>query len=314
MLVARAQRQARHAQQRGLEGQPAAVGHHDLCVAHEREEREPRERREQAHARAREGASCASPQPPRRARMKRPGPRALARQVLHRTHAGRESPRRVDLRRAVQREHAVAALRQALGRHARACAQPRQRPAQRVGHDVPGQVHARRDHAFRAQRARGGGLARVQEVAEAIHAHAVALLRQGAFTRAQPRLDVRERNTEPPRRERTGDGAVHVPHHDDESRLEGPERRDEPGGHALGALGPRRHVRQGRGGPGQREVAPERAGEPRVLVLARVDPEELPPPGPRGTHERRELHEVGPRAHHGHPGRLQGEPPSRRHG
>ena len=170
---------------------------------------------------------------------------------------------------------------------------------QRVDHCVAHQEDTVTGDPFPGQVLHAGLLGAEEKVADGVGEDAIDLLGHRPISAPQPRLDVRQRDPALCGHQSAGDRAVHVPEHQDDVGPELQRRRFE-GLHDLGGLrgvAPRAHS-QVHGGPGQLQVPKEAGAHGLVVVLSRMDQHGIDPlAAPVRGHQRRGLHEVGPRPH-----------------
>ena len=178
-------------------------------------------------------------------------------------------------------------------------------PPERVDHRVPDLVDPLGRGALGQEVGPSLGAVREEEVCESVGENAVDLLGHRPVARAQAGLDVRDGDLELRRRQRAGQGGVHVAAHDHEVRLlleEHPLDLDERAPGLLGmAAGTDPEVTVGRR---EAEIGEHRVRERGIVVLSRMH-DELPQARAlrKRVDDREHLHVVGTRPDHVDDGR-----------
>lgn len=314
-----AQRQARHAERGGLFLQAAGIGQHQRGAAHQADHLQVTLRRQHGHVFGpQQCAEAEALDVVARARVHREDQRQLRRHFGQHLEQRAQGGRIVDVRRPVQRDDAVA------GRARQQC---RVEPVrgqrggpracvfaagqQRIDHHIADEGDACSVHAFALQVGRRAALGRIQPVGDLVGEHAVDLFRHPPVIAAQPGLDVHDRHALLHRHQRAGERRIDVADDDDAARPVLVQRRLEAFHHLGGlhrmAAGADLEVQVGLR---QLEVGEQAVAHARVVVLAGMHQQRRQRRLVRGqrTQDRRDLHEIGPRAddaHHG-PGRHGG--------
>jgi len=221
----------------------------------------------------------------------------------------------VDVGRAMQRDHAIAArdaLRvepglgeQHIGRHGLG-----QAGAQTVDHDVADEDRALCGDAFARKVVVGGALGGVEHIGNLVGEDAVDLFGHAAVVAAQAGLHVYHRNVTLAGDQRAGERGVYVPHHQYRTRAV----RIEDGLEALHDLGGLHRVRPRAHGEvdigfGQFEIGEQPVLHRRIVMLAGVHQQRADRRVVRGegADDGRDLHVVGARTNYTDDRRLHGD-------
>ncbi len=207
----------------------------------------------------------------------------------------------VDIAGSVQRQQTVVTGLDRQRLEGRGCAGPLPIPEQGIDHHVADEVDPVAGDPFPREVLVGRGLRGEQEIGHRVRQHAVDLLRHGPIEAAEPRLHVRQPETELVRGEGSGQSGVHVAHHEDEIGPSGSEHGLEAQ-HDLSDLGDGArslhveiHIRAGK-----LEVGEEGVRHGSVIMLARVDQDRAHRrPRVELADDRCDLHEIGPGADNG---------------
>ena len=200
----------------------------------------------------------------------------------------------------MERDHHVAGLREPVPGRDAAFEGPGQRPAQRIDHHIADEIDALREHALRQQVAGRIPGRDEQQIGQPISHDAVDLLGHGPIAAAQPRFHVPDAQAELCRDQSGRQRGIHVAVDEDDVGTQLHEQWLKPLHH-------RRRLRRVRAGSDPEVVVgrwdPQLVEEPgrhfRIVVLAGVHDEvfEVGASGQLSLY-RRQLHEVGPSAHH----------------
>ncbi len=227
----------------------------------------------------------------------------------HDRHLGRERPQRpgrdgeqrpVHERGAVQRHEHVPADPQAVARGRVLRLDAASHRHQRVDHRVSDMVDVQLVPPLREQVLARLGRVREEDVRHRVGQHAVDLLGHRAVEGAQPGLDVGDGLSELAGDERGGKRRVHIARHQHHVGPLGEQDRLQALHRARGLQGVRTRAHaEAMVGLGDSQLREEHLGHRLVVVLAGVHEHvhELLPAALQRRDDRRDLHEVRPRAH-----------------